>query len=142
MVDAYQNRVHHEPMNVADITSIDTAEVRLAALQRTLELAGWELVNVDINVTGDRARVELKRGDLHVTFDGDSRSHMIERETLRWVEGAKRYSGRWDRVLLGRSRVPIGWRGGLRLLCTYLAENGTRELEAARVRAALAPLMG
>lgn len=134
--------------------AIATIDARLAVLQRTLEIAGWSIDNIDINAGDDRARIELRRRDLGsltdrtkmralcVVFDGDARSHMIEREYRQWVDGAQRYSGRWDIQFLGRSRLPMGWRSGLYRLCTYLADNGTRQLDAAQVRAALAPLMG
>jgi hypothetical protein len=129
---------------VSTSTATTTASrARTENLARVLESAGWTIEIFDVDLTTDHARVQLRCGPLRVTFDGSARSHTIEREIVAWVDGPRRYSGRWDVTLLGRKRVDgVGWRGGLRLLSTYLADNGARSIAPADVRRALAPLMG
>ncbi len=96
----------------------------IAALQRTLERGGWTVETIDLDLHRDTARAEFRRGDgRRITFDARNGSACIVRE-----HGSQ---------FLGRTRVPFGARPALKLLCNYLADNGTAPMLASEVRNAM-----
>lgn len=126
-----------------------TAEIATgagAALVRTLERAGWQLLAVDIDMTRETARIELRRGELFVTFDARNgkASTTRERQEIRtYKAGRKGDIYRAERVhmhFIGRARHE-GARSGLRWLTNYIADNSATPLTAGEVRLMLAPLM-
>ena len=98
------------------------------------------IVAVDIDIPAGSARVELRCGDRRVTLDARGGRCSTTREIVGFVDSPRRYQGRWQVLLLGRTRHE-GIRSGLLWLSTYVAENGSDALHVADVRRALGPLM-
>ena len=126
-----------------------TAEIATgasAALVRTLERAGWQLLAVDIDMTRETARIELRRGETFVTFDARNGKATTTRE--RQEIRQERFGRRGDVCMvyrvhmnfIGRARHE-GARSGLRWLTNYIADNSATPLHASEVRLMLAPLM-
>lgn len=122
------------------------AKPLVAALARTLERAGWQILAVDIDMTRETARIELRRGDTFVTFDARNgkASTTRERQEIRTHKAGRRGDiYRAERVhmhFIGRERHE-GARSGLRWLTNYLADNSEGALTAGEARRMLAPLM-
>ena len=116
------------------------------ALQAGLERLGWSILNIDINLANETARIELRAGSRLVTFDGQRGRSSITRESVE-VEtvtvGRRGDRCRVDRIrtrFLGRTKVP-GVRFGLRVLCNYIADNAPRPALASDVRTLLCVVM-
>ena len=115
-------------------------------LPARLERIGWVLSSVEIDLANSTARVEVRRGELLVTFDARNGKATTTREqivTERVVIGRRGDRCPVDRlrtVFLGRAHHE-GIRSGLRWLCSYLADNAPVQIPAREVRALFAPLM-
>lgn len=123
----------------------------IRALTCGLESAGWSIRCFELDMSTDRARIELVRLDVGPTkrvvnfFSRDGQSS-ITRE-LEYCEpvtigrrGDRFIAYRLRSEFLGRQSYP-GARIGLRYLCSYLADNSTRAIGPAHIRALLAPVM-
>jgi hypothetical protein len=138
-----------------DIAIQTTASVKLStsirALTCGLESAGWTIRCFEMNMATERAKIELVRHDgkcskMVVAFIAQNGRADIERfiETLK-IEPVGRRGDRfiaeyWDTLFVGR-KTYVGMRPGLRMLCSYLADNSNRTLATSDVKALLAPLM-
>lgn len=118
-------------------------------LLRVLENAGWGILSIEIDLTREIARIELKShaGRL-VTFDARNGKATITTEQLCFeTEGVGRRGDRFlaDRVrvrFVGRQRCGFGVRSGLKLFAEYLAENSPAQLVTADARNAMRCLLG
>lgn len=99
-----------------------------SSLERSLESLGWQLLNVEIDTERETARIELKRGDLHVLFDARHGRASLTREmheTRQHRIGRKGDITVVDRIeprFLGRTRCE-DLRAGLQALSHYVADN-------------------
>ena len=121
-------------------------QTKAALLERVLDRAGWRLLNVEIDLSSETARVEVRKGDLHVTFDARNGRATLTREivTLCRVDQLVG-SGRWrpERLhtrFIGRQSYE-GVRSGLRAMSNYLADNAKVPTLRADVRDAMRLLM-
>lgn len=121
-----------------------SAELR--SLSTGLERIGWALVNVEIDVPSEAARIELRRDRLFVTFDAKGGKASITRETLAHETvkfGRRGDIFRADRVrfeFLGRTSG-LGLRSGLRALSHYVADNALRPIAHEQARNLFRPLL-
>ena len=118
-------------------------------LQLVMQQAGWEIHYVDIDITGDTPRAEIKvmRTDgrwLWARVDG--RGCTLERfHRDRYLgkpagrTGRQPLSPQADDRFFGRTR-PSGPRALLRELTAYIADNALGPVTLADLRAAWAPL--
>lgn len=117
-----------------------------AALARSLHVIGWELLSVDLDVTAETARIELRSGDLHVTFDARGGRASITRETMTTAQhriGRKGDVTVVDRirpVFLGR-QSGLGLRSGLRALSHYVGDNAQLTIPHNQARDIFRPLL-
>lgn len=116
---------------IATLPALDagTALTRGASsIERSLEAIGWQLLNVEIDTQRETARIELKRGDLHVLFDARNGRASLTREmrdTRQQRIGRKGDITVVDRIeprFLGRTRCE-NLREGLQALSHYVADN-------------------
>lgn len=123
------------------------ATLPAAALAASLEAAGWRILSLEVDMSRETARIEVRRTDgLHVTFDArDGRAsftrEIMDVETVR--VGRRGDVARVERVrprFVGRSSGMTA-RQGLRVFCAYLADNARMSLSAGDVRNLLRPLM-
>jgi hypothetical protein len=125
----------------------DKLSTSIRALTCGLESAGWKIRCFEMDMSAERAKIELARTDGRiVTFLARNGSALIERfaESREMVSVGRK----GDRFITDRLRVDFlgrqsftSARPGLRALCSYIADNSTRTLAAGEVRALLAPLM-
>lgn len=126
-----------------------TANIAFAAsrsLERRLESIGWQLLNVEIDLVAETARIELAQGDLRVMLDARNGRASITREVMEWPQRligrkgdftvAKHISTRF----LGRQNCG-GLRSGLRTLAHYVADNSSHALGHAEARDLFRPLL-
>lgn len=116
------------------------------ALVRTLERAGWQLLAVDIDMTRETARIELRRGERFVTFDARNGKATTTRE--RQEIRQERFGRKGDICMVDRVHMHFigrahheGARSGLRWLTNYIADNSSTPLPASEIRLMLAPMM-
>lgn len=125
-------------------SAIDAAGVtaRMRLLQIGLERAGWQVLAVEIDISRETARIELRRGDLQVTFDARNGRASTTRERVRRetvLVGRRGDRFRAERIAMefvGRTRHEDA-RSGLHWLAQYVADNGDHRLGAADVLALL-----
>ncbi len=117
-----------------------------ANLAASLGRIGWTLASVEIDVPAEKARIELRRGDLCVTFDARGGKASITRETLAHETvkvGRRGDSFRAERVrfeFLGRTSG-LGLRSGLRALSHYVADNAPLPIAHEQARNLFRPLL-
>ena len=123
----------------------------MLTLQRTMELAGWEVDYVDLDLTGNapKAEIKVRRHDgrwLWARVDklGRCTLETFQRETSLGESACygkrapRRY--RHEDHFLGR-RTPEGPRAMLRLMTEYIADNALYPVALADVRSAWAAVM-
>lgn len=104
-----------------------------------LERLGWTATSVEVDLVRETARIELRRGDLAVTFDARNGRASTTRER---IEAETEVVGRkGDRCPVQRLRTRFigrqrheGARSGLRWLADYVADNATRPALPGEVR--------
>lgn len=121
-----------------------------AAVCRALSLLGWDLAFADIDAARGHARMQLRRGDVLVTFHADRTGDRVRASTTREriertevIVGRRGDRARVERLttrFVGRERHE-GVRAGMRWLAAYLADNSNGALLPAGARAVLAPLL-
>jgi hypothetical protein len=122
---------------------------RLAAVMRD---AGWEIEFVDLDLTGEHAKAEIKvtRQDgrwLLARVDEIGRASVTRFQRERSLgmspntKGRRPLSPQVNDEFLGRSRYE-GARSMLRGLTAYLVENAVRPVALADMRAGWATVMG
>ena len=121
------------------------------ALQKCMALAGWGIVYVDLDLTGERPKVEIKmeRGDgrwLLARVDPLGRAcfETFQRERYlgmsRNTGGRRPLSPQIDDIFLGRHHC-LGARHMLREMTAYIANNATTPVRLSDVRQAWAAVM-
>ena len=122
------------------------------ALQKCMALAGWEIAHIDLDLTGDRPRAEIKleRCDgrwLWACIDRQGRASFetFQRERSlgmsRNTKGRRPLSHQIDDLFLGRQRC-LGARHMLREMTAYIADNSISPVRLADVRQAWTAVMG
>lgn len=122
------------------------------ALQKCMSLAGWEIAHIDLDLTGERPKAEIKieRSDgrwllAHVDRLGRARFETFQRERSLGMststKGRRPLSPQVDDIFLGRQSF-LGARHMLRGLTAYIADNATTPVRLADVREAWAAVMG
>lgn len=125
---------------------------RTAALQECMELAGWDISYIDLDLTGDRPRAEIKleRRDgrwllARIDRQGRASFEIFHRERYlgmsRSTKGRRALSPQIDDLFLGRQRC-LGARHMLREMTTYIADNSIAPVCLADMRQAWAAVMG
>jgi hypothetical protein len=116
------------------------------ALARSLHVIGWELLSVEIDLSAETARIELRSGDRYVMFDARNGHASITRETMTKEQcrvGRKGDITVVDRVhpvFLGR-QSGLGLRSGLRALSHYVADNAPLAIPHDQARDIFRPLL-
>ena len=119
----------------------------IAMLVHGLESAGWSILALEMDLTRETARIEVRRADgLNVTFDARNGRASLAREVIE--RGTVRVGRRGDvarverlhPVFVGRASG-MGVRQGLRVFCEYLADNAAKALHPGEVRNLFRPLM-
>jgi hypothetical protein len=137
---------HSGPVDVLAVLDADVAVTASNRMVEALEKIGWELLSVEIDVTAEKARIELKNGDLRVMFDASHGRSSITSE--RWERPQCRTGRKSDSTIvsrvapmfLGRQRC-IGFRAGLRVLSHYVADNSAVSIGHTEVRDIFRPLL-
>lgn len=122
-----------------------------APLQQVMRAAGWEIEYVDLDLTQEKPKLEIRinRDDgrwLLARVDRFGRATMERFQRERTLGMPKNTAGRRplspqvDDVFLGRSRYE-GARMLLRHLTSYVADNALRPVSLAAVRSAWALVM-
>lgn len=125
----------------------------IAKLGRVMQAAGWEIDYVDLDLTGEKPKAEIKvhRGDgrwLWAKVDTQGRASF---ETFQRESGLGRQKGlkagasaplvpQRDDTFLGRQKFE-GARSMLRGMTNYLVDNATNKVALEDMRAAWAPLL-
>lgn len=121
-------------------------------LELTLQRAGWQIEQLEIDTVAGRVLVELRRFDgrralVHADSAGGGRAY-LERteEAIRYVTHRGVLCERRQDVLLGRRHYPgaEGFRSALRSLTCYVADNpapGFPAISGGDIRRALAPFL-
>lgn len=133
-------------------TSTLTAAPSAVALQRCMALAGWEIAHIDLDLTGDKPKAEIKleRCDgrwLLARIDqlGRAGFETFHRERHLGMspntKGRRPLSPQVNDVFLGRQRC-LGARHMLREMTAYIADNSVNPVLLADVRQAWAAVMG
>lgn len=123
-----------------------------AALQKCMALAGWDIAHIDLDLTGDRPKAEIKleRCDgrwllARIDRQGRASFETFQRERSlgmsRNTKGRRPLSPQIDDLFLGRQRC-LGARHLLREMTAYIAENSAPPVRLADVRQAWAAVMG
>ena len=118
------------------------------ALRQTLQLHGWDIRTVEIDLIAGRAIVEIHRFDGRWIYLAGSPEGSVNLERWHRTPTVYRYRGGpecdgFNDQFLGRSR-PEGLRSGLRSLCNYIADNpspGFPALDMHEVRRLFATVM-
>lgn len=117
-----------------------------AALARSLHMIGWELLSVEIDLTAETARIELRSGERYVMFDARNGRASITRETMTTEQhrigrkGDITVVNRIRPVFLGR-QSGLGLRSGLRALSHYVADNAPLAIPHDKARDIFRPLL-
>lgn len=122
------------------------------ALQKCMALAGWEIAHIDLDLTGDRPKAEIKleRCDgrwllARIDRQGRASFETFQRERSlgmsRNTKGRRPLSPQIDDLFLGRQRC-LGARHMLREMTAYIADNAIAPVLLADVRQAWAAVMG
>lgn len=122
------------------------------ALQKCMSQAGWEIAYIDLDLTGDRPKAEIKleRCDgrwLLARIDrlGRASFETFHRERHLGMspntKGRRPLSPQINDVFLGRQRC-LGARHMLREMTAYIADNSIAPVRLADVRQAWAAVMG
>lgn len=122
------------------------------ALQKCMSLAGWNIAHIDLDLTGDRAKAEirLERCDgrwllARVDQLGRASFETFQRERSlgmsKDTKGRRPLSPQVDDIFLGRHRC-LGARHMLREMTSYIANNSVTPVRLADVRQAWAAVMG
>jgi hypothetical protein len=123
-----------------------------ARLQQMMSLAGWEIDYIDLDLTGEKpkADIRIKRDDgrwLLARVDGLGRATVERFQRTRYLgmspntKGRQPLSPQIDDSFLGRDTY-IGARAMLRNLTAYLADNALRPVALSDMRANWAAVMG
>lgn len=121
------------PLMDALLAPRERALTPIRCLQLGLERIGWTIENAEIDLVNETARIELRRGDLHVTFDArngraSSTRERVYTETQLVGRRGDRFRAEVLRTrFVGRTRHE-GARSGLRWLCGYIADNAVRPI--------------
>jgi hypothetical protein len=121
------------------------------ALQKCMAVAGWEISHIDLDLTGDRPKAEIKleRCDglwvlARVDQLGRANIETFQRQrTLAMsanTKGRRPLTPQVDDTFLGRQRC-FGARQMLRQLTSYVADNATSPVSRMTVRRAWAAVM-
>ncbi|MFM0022148.1 hypothetical protein [Paraburkholderia azotifigens] len=121
------------------------------SLQKCMARAGWEIVHIDLDLTGERPRAEIKleRCDgrwilARVDRLGRASFETFHRERNlamgRNMTGRRPLSPQVDDIFLGRHRC-LGARHMLREMTAYVADNATSPVLLSEVRHAWAAVM-
>lgn len=135
----------YRPMNTPVVTSFD-------ALQKCMAKAGWEIAHIDLDLTGERpkAEIRLERCDgrwLLARVDRLGRAYFetFHRDrTLRMsasTTGRRPLSPQVEDIFLGRHPC-LGARNMLKQVTAYVADNGTTPVPLEEMRQAWAAVMG
>ncbi|WP_432263106.1 hypothetical protein [Cupriavidus sp. TMH.W2] len=125
---------------------------KAVALQKCMALAGWEIAHIDLDLTGERPKAEIKleRSDGRWLLARVDRLGRVSFETFhrertltmsRNTKGRRPLSPQVDDVFLGRHHC-LGARHMLREMTAYIASNATTPVRLADVRQAWAAVMG
>lgn len=128
-----------------------TAGASVAALRRCMSLAGWEIAHIDLDLTADRpkAQIKLERSDgrwLLARIDrlGRASFETFQRERhlgmSRNTRGRRPLSPQVDDIFLGRHAC-LGARHMLREMTAYIAHNSVKPILLSDVRRAWAAVM-
>lgn len=120
---------------------------RVSALALGLEAAGWRVLALELDLSRETVRIEVRRADgLNVVFDARNGRASLTREVIETE--AVRVGRRGDVARVERLRPRfvgrvsrLGVRQGLRVFCDYLADNTSVALPSGAVRNMLRPLM-
>lgn len=155
MLDPYEFRIYtvlaHLPLCDADRAALAPAAAASApalikALERTLERAGWRIMAADIDMSRETARIELRRGELFVTFDARNGKATTtrERQEVKQERAGRRgdiyMAERLHMHFIGRAHHDNA-RDGLSWLAGYLADNSAGALTVGEAQAMLAPMV-
>jgi hypothetical protein len=121
------------------------------ALQRCMALAGWEIAHIDLDLTGDqpKAEIKLERCDgrwllARVDRLGRACFETFQRERALGMssstKGRRPLSPQVDDIFLGRQTC-LGARHMLRAMTAYIADNATTPVRLEDVRQAWAAVM-
>jgi hypothetical protein len=121
------------------------------ALQKCMALAGWEIAHIDLDLTRDqpKAEIRLERCDgrwllARVDRQGRASFETFQRESYlgmsRNTKGPRPLSPQVDDLFLGR-RHCLGARHMLREVTAYIADNSAAPVLLADVRRAWAAVM-
>lgn len=122
------------------------------ALQKCMSLAGWEIAHIDLDLTGDKPKAEIKleRCDgrwLLARIDrlGRASFETFHRERHLGMspntKGRRPLSPQINDVFLGRQHC-LGARHMLREVTAYIADNSIAPMSLSDVRKAWAAVMG
>lgn len=122
------------------------------ALQKCMATAGWEINYVDLDLTGDqpRAEIKLERCDGRWIFArvdtlGRASFEVFHRERTLGMstntKGRRPLSPQVNDAFMGRHRC-LGARHMLRELTSYVVDNATHPIELSDLRKAWAAVMG
>ena len=123
----------------------------ILSLQRVMQSAGWELKFIDLDLTGEKPKADIKiaRDDgrwllARVDSIGRVTVERYQRETSLGMsvntKGRRPLSPQVNDVFLGRSTYP-GARSMLRDLTGYIARNAQSPIALGTVRSAWASVM-
>lgn len=124
---------------------------RVAALQKCMALAGWEIVYVDLDLTGSQAKAEIKveRSDglwifARVDALGRAMLETFKRERKLGMshstKGRRPLSPQVNDFFLGRQKC-LGARHMLKEMTAYIADNSTGDCSLPDIRRAWAGVM-
>lgn len=111
-----------------------------------LELIGWHLVAVDADIPAEMLRIELRRGNLRITYHCDHGRASITREVIERRQeptgrrGDRCIVERIGHVFLGRL-TGMRMREGLRALSHYVADNAPTPIPHDQGRNIFRPLL-
>lgn len=116
-------------------------------LAKSLQLIGWELLSVEIDLTVEAARIELRSGDRYVMFDARNGRASITTERMT-VE--RRQTGRRGDITVCNTVRPefmgrqtgFGLRSGIRALSHYVGDNAPSAIPHDKARDLFRPLLG
>ena len=115
-------------------------------LVRSLEAIGWQLLSVEIDLTVEAARIELRSGDRYVMFDARNGRASITREVMETRQHRVGRKGditvvsRVHPVFIGR-QSGLGLRSGLRALSHYVGDNAPIAIPHDQARDIFRPLL-
>lgn len=115
-------------------------------LAKSLHVIGWELLSVEIDLTIEAARIDLRSGDRYVMFDARNGRASITTERIA-VE--RRRTGRRGDIFVCNTVRPefmgrqsgFGLRSGLRALSHYVGDNAPTAIPHDKARDLFRPLL-